>query len=83
MPWDVSMVQSLTQAFQQTGNWQEAFDQVERLTHPNAPLPIPRLLIFNTKYPFPTYQSWFDGSFTGNFESPAYPSADLPYEVYR
>ncbi len=83
MPWDVNMTFTLTEAYQESGNWKDAFDKVNRITRSGSPFANPRLRIFNTQNPFPQINSWTDLFITPTVETPLSPSASLPHEEYR
>ncbi|MHB8806711.1 MAG: hypothetical protein ACYC59_03935 [Anaerolineaceae bacterium] len=83
MPWDITEVTALTKAYQETGNWKDAFAKLKSITNPKSLFSNPRLTIFNTQYPFPQFQSWSDGFFTSRFENVPVPYSWLPWERYR
>lgn len=83
MPWDVTQVTALTEAYQSTGNWSDAFAQLEKITRPNSLFSNPRLLIYNTQHPFTPVWDWFGTVITTLIEAAPFPSASMPYEDYR
>lgn len=83
MPWDVTQVTALTEAYQETGNWSDAFAHLEKITRSNSLFSNPRLLIYNSQHPFSPIFDWLDGIFTSRAEGAPVPSASLPYEDYR
>jgi len=83
MPWDVAEVTTLSEAFQETGNWKDAFAKVKALYNPHSLFSNAHLMIFNTQHPFPQFWVWPDGFFTARFEGVPYPYAWLPWERYR
>lgn len=83
MPWDITEVQALTEAYQQTGNWKDAFEKVKQITNPKSVFSNPRLTIYNTQHPLSHLFSWPDGFFTTWFDNCPIPSAWLPWERYR
>ena len=79
MPWDIQEVEALTEAYGQTGNWKDAFAAVRKITH--TPLYYSRTpTTTNTRSPFTTLFSWFDGIFSTRVQTAPTPSADLPWE---
>jgi len=81
MPWDIQEVGALTEAYQETGNWAEAFKKVKQDINPRSTVIDPRIAIFNTQHPLTPLISWFDGVFTTRIQTAPTPSADLPWET--
>jgi hypothetical protein len=83
LPWDVREITTLTEAFQETGNWKDTFTKLKLASNPRTLFSNPRLIIFNTQYPFPQFRAWPDGFFTSRLENVPFPYTWLPWERYR